>query len=111
MMQVEGDWQRDGYVVLRNAYGAAAVASLLEVAEHCWAQYEIEPHAAQGTRDPGASMADATSMRHLNHPGYLTPGSGEDVQRPLISPSLPTRHNWIARGVSERLRFQASSAC
>ena len=74
-MKVEGDWERDGYVVLRGAYSADTVAELLAAAEHCWALYETDPHALPAPRAAGKSTANDTCMRHLNHPGYLTPGS------------------------------------
>ena len=74
-MKVEGDWERDGYVVLRGAYSADTVAELLAAAERCWALYETDPHALPAPRAAGKSTANDTCMRHLNHPGYLTPGS------------------------------------
>eukprot|EP01043_Picozoa_sp_COSAG02_P074963 COSAG02_NODE_15240_length_1191_cov_0.842491_2_plen_218_part_00 len=74
-MKVEGDWERDGYVVLRGVYSKETVAELLAVAEHCWALYETEPHGLQARRPAGKSTADDHCMRHLNHPGYLEPGS------------------------------------
>ena len=74
-MKVEGDWERDGYVVFRGAYSAETVAELLAVAEHCWECYETDPHGLQAPRAADTSTVDDHCMRHLNHPGYLTPGS------------------------------------
>ena len=74
-MKVEGDWERDGYVVVRGAYSSEAVAALLEVAEHCWEQFQLAPHGLQAPRAEGHDASDAHAMRHLNHPGYLAPGS------------------------------------
>ena len=72
-MKIEGDWARDGFVVLRGAYSAEETAELLSVASRCWAMFETEPAGLQSARAAGASTANETCMRHLNHPGYLEP--------------------------------------
>ena len=71
-LRVEGDWRRDGYVVVRGLFSADRVAQLRHIAEHCITQWkECNPENGQ----PTANAKNATCMRHLNHPGYFPPRS------------------------------------
>jgi hypothetical protein len=60
-------WRRDGYIVVRGLYGPDRVAWLRETCERILARWRIS---SPETNEPGGD-AEATSMRHLNHPGYF----------------------------------------
>jgi hypothetical protein len=70
---IEGDWKRDGYLIVRGLFDAARVEQLLKVSEHCMHQWKLcNPE----TSKPGSADPDrATSMRHLNHPDYFEGGA------------------------------------
>ena len=60
-------WQRDGYIVVPGLLSQARAARLAAIAEPILAQWRgCNPE----TGEPGGG-ADATCMRHLNHPGYF----------------------------------------
>jgi hypothetical protein len=77
-MELEGDWRRDGYVVVRGLFDAERVAKLRVIAERCLVQHCISNPENGEPRKPEDTI-NHTCMRHLNHPGYFEPGSAEFV--------------------------------
>ena len=87
-MRLEGDWERDGFVIARSVYSPATVARLRIIAERCLARWCCEDFTSRGVsvpsgtadergpRDP-TTVRGAHSLRHLNHPGFHAPGSPE----------------------------------
>ena len=71
MASIEGDWERDGYLIVRNLINAARVERLLAVAERCLMQWKRK-NPETGVSGGGDR---ATSMRHLNHPEYFDGGA------------------------------------
>ena len=73
---IEGDWRRDGYVVVRGLFDPERVAKLKVIAERCLVQH-VTCNPENGVpRTPEATL-NHTCMRHLNHPGYFAPGTEE----------------------------------
>jgi hypothetical protein len=73
-MRLEGDWRRDGFVVVRGLFSARHVQRLRDTAEACLTQWKkCNPETGQ----PTPRAENATCMRHLNHPGYFRAGSPE----------------------------------
>jgi hypothetical protein len=61
-------WTREGYLVVRGLWDADRTERLRAICEAILAQWrQSDPQTGQ----PGGGP-DATSMRHLNHPGYFT---------------------------------------
>jgi hypothetical protein len=60
-------WADEGYVVLRGLLAQPRTERLLAICERVLAQWRRE---SPETGKPGGA-ADATVMRHLNHPGYF----------------------------------------
>ena len=60
-------WENEGYVVVPAVLDEARCAQLLPICEAILAQWRTEN---PETGKPGGA-ADATVMRHLNHPGYF----------------------------------------
>jgi hypothetical protein len=60
-MPIEGDWARDGYLIVRGMFTPERAAQLLRVAEQCMRQWKLcNPETGRpGTADPDA----ARSMR------------------------------------------------
>ena len=62
-------WRRDGYVIVRNLLSAERAAHLARLCDDIAAQWRS---CSPETDAPGApNAADATCMRHLNHPAYF----------------------------------------
>ena len=68
MVQLEGDWKRDGFVIARQLLPEGRVARLRDVAESCLEQWRAST--------PG----DHHSVPHLNDPAFHRPGSADFVE-------------------------------
>ena len=66
---LQEQWRRDGFVVIRNLLSAERAQHLASLCDGIAAQWRVcNPE----TDAPGAkNSADATCMRHLNHPSYF----------------------------------------
>ena len=67
MNTLRDDWQREGYVVIRQLYSPERVAWLRSTCERILQQWRSE--CLQAGKPEGST--EATSMRHLNHPAYF----------------------------------------
>ena len=79
-LRPEGDWERDGFVVVRSAYGPERTARLCVLSERVLTQCKLDGDSpVDGPRPPGTDPGALTSLRHLNHPRYFAPGSPDFV--------------------------------
>ena len=66
---LQAQWRRDGFVIIRNLLSAERAQHLASLCDGIAAQWRVSN---PETDAPGAkNAADATCMRHLNHPSYF----------------------------------------
>ena len=71
-MYVEGDWERDGILIVRELFDAERVDRLLAVAEDLLAKFRtLNPI------DGKPASKEAKSLFQIHHPGFFAPGSPE----------------------------------
>lgn len=64
-MRVEGDWKRDGILVVRGLFDPQRVERLLAVSEQLLEQYHV-----LNPIDGNPGPAEATSLFQIHHPGF-----------------------------------------
>jgi len=85
-MLVEGDWRRDGFVVIQQALAPSTVATLRVEAERCVARHTIaHRHGRPGSEDNPEDPSDIHILRNLHRP-CDGPDSGSGP--PHIGPPL-----------------------
>ena len=71
-MFVEGDWERDGILIVRELFDAERVGRLLAVAEELLHKFRtLNPI------DGKPASKEAKSLFQIHHPGFFAPGSPE----------------------------------
>lgn len=82
---LKAQWQEQGYVVVRGLFDAERSAHLRAIAESVIGQWRIK-NPENGK--PGGD-ANATVMRHLNHPGYFCAEQAEERREMLRAIAAP----------------------
>ncbi len=84
--QLSQQWRTEGYIVVRGLFSAERSARLRTIAESVLAQWRRKnPENGQ----PGGD-ANATVMRHVNHPGYFTAETRADLGELLRAVADPS---------------------
>lgn len=68
---IEGNWAKDGYLIVRGLLDPVRVEALAALSEKCLRQWKVcNPETGRSGGDD-----NSRSMRHLNHPGYFEGGA------------------------------------
>lgn len=100
-------WQRDGYLVLRNILDPATLLGLREAAEHAFAQWRVNSSADNQPSQHWYSP-DAWVMIHLNHPKYYIDRE-EFLTRLLNAIGTPQAINSITQIMGETPIFMQAN--